>query len=125
MKLNNLELSPGLIWTNEHTLQEIYQIKKRNLDGSVIIISGTLYGGIEIDIESVQDGGWVKKSVLSQITNMAKVINSQYLLNIRGIDYNVMFRYYNGSPIESTLILPNANPSENDYYSVKLKFITV
>ncbi len=125
IKLNNLQLPSALVWVDEYASQSVLQSTKRTLDGGQVVFYSSLVAGQQITLTSRQDSAWVKRSVVDSIKSMADVAGAVYSLELRGITYSVIFRHQEPPAFEAEALIPLASPTDNDYYLVTIKLMTV
>lgn len=123
--LGVVSLPASLQWKDELTSQSVAQTVKRTLDGSVVVFYGEKTNGIPITLESGNDHGWVRRSVVESLKALAEQAGSVYQLAIRNQTFNVMFDHAAPPAFTATPIIPFANPTDTDWYRVSLKLITI
>lgn len=123
--LQQLELPNSLVWLDEFEQPTVSQTHKRTLAGSIVIFSGSRPNGIPVTITSGPDYGWVKRSIVLQIKSLADQAGLVMTLDIKGKSFNVVFDHSNNNAFTAIPIYPYANPTDTDYYKVKLQLVTV
>ena len=124
IKLNEVVLT-GLLWDNEFNQNKINQTIQHTLSGSVVVYSGKKLNGYPISLSSGENYGWLKRSVVEQISALTEDINLVMTLNIRGVNKQVMFDNSKGDGFEATPLFPLVNPTADAYYRVKINLISI
>ncbi|MCX7206084.1 MAG: hypothetical protein NT086_08915 [Proteobacteria bacterium] len=122
--LDGIELSSGLIWTDEFDWTPIKQKVSRALDGTMMIQEGVMQAGRPITLKGERDLGWVTRLQLEQLqTRLAKAENMQLTLADDRV-FTVRWRQ-SDKPIDAAPIRRIAVPRPTDVYVVSLKLLTV
>jgi hypothetical protein len=124
MTIGGIELSSPLQWTDEFSATHISQTTKMTLSGDEVSYQVPLNSGINITLESTSDSGWMQRSTLAAIYALSLTGQSINIV-LRGVVYDVLFRYQDKAIEASPLFNSSDNPAATDYYMVKLRFITV
>lgn len=125
IQLDSITLPPDLVWPDEFTAQGVAQVVKRTLDGGVLVFHQPLQAGQSITLESSERHAWVKRSVMEELKVLADSPGLVMSLQLRGRNYSVLFRHNEGNAFEAEPIIPFANPSPDDYYTVRIRLMTV
>ncbi len=123
--LEGIPLPSSLQWSDEYSSSKVTQTMKRTLDGGVVVYYGPNMAGLPITLESTSESGWVQKSVLDQLHTIANSPGGIYTLSLRGVSYQVMFRHQDGVALEAAPLIPVNSPGATDYYTVKIRLMTV
>ncbi len=122
--LDGITLPADLDWPDRYSWSPVVQSLDYSLTGAPVIQEAAKTAGREITLVGDNESAWVLKSVLDQLLAKANTANLVMTLTYYGTSFNVMFRR-NTSPIDAQQIVPFANPQDDDYYSLTLRFIEV
>lgn len=125
MQISDLELGNGLIWTDRWGQHNVSQKVVRTLGGLPVFYHATLYGAVPITIESLEDQGWQTRATVERLYEMASVAGAQYLLDLGSTQFSVMFRHDDPPAFDATPLIPRTVAEVGDYFTIKLKLITV
>jgi hypothetical protein len=123
MKLGNVELD-GFIWLNRYgNIQRAETLTA--LDGSMVYFPPVSDGSKEIDLEAVDDMGWLTKAQAEELSEMASAAGAVYLLESGGETVRVRFRHEDAPAL---VVRPVAAKSEYDddsyfYGTIKLRSV--
>jgi hypothetical protein len=116
---------PDLIIEDEFAFAGVRSIVNRALDGTPIVWEQEM-AGKPIDLVGRSDTAWITRQVLSNILNLASVINAEYELDYEGNISNVRFRHEEEPVISAVPVVERPNVSSSDWYSnVKIKLMEV
>jgi hypothetical protein len=122
--LNNIEL-PNIQWIDEFAVPAITQTVKRTIAQTLVVYQNTIKNGIPITLESKADTGWIKRNDLISLYALANSAEEVMTLSIRNTQYQVIFRHQD-TAIEAEPVFPIGNsPSDDEYYIVKIRLMTV
>lgn len=116
-------LPEDLRWIDEFTWTPIIQKQTFSIDGFLIVEEFVKESGRQISIEGASDRGWILKSTLDELKNLI-VAGKLMTLTIDERNFEVMWDIQ-GNPLEATKILDTFPHEQQDFFSVKLKFIEV
>ena len=124
-----LELDPDLYWADEHSFAQIEQAVERSLTGKVIIYQGVKTAGRPITLQpSDNAAAWMPRATLTQLRAWEADPGLTLQLNLRGTTFPVIFRRFDGAPIEADPVEFVADPLPGeigDWYLATLRFLTV
>lgn len=123
--LSDVNLSGGLVWTDRWGSQTVQQSIIRTLGGLPVFYHAKLYKGVSVTLESTEEQGWQVLEVVQALDTLASVAGAQYLLDLNGTQFSVMFNHADGPAFEATPLVARLNHAPGDYFSVKMKFVTV
>lgn len=123
-----LDLDPDLQWTDEFEWYAVEQQAERSLTGALIIDAGVRQGGRPITLAPPDDNAaWMTRAVVTQLQAWEADTDVTLTLNLRGTDYSVDFRRWDGAPIDARPTIFVANPLAGglgDFYLVTLRLVT-
>jgi len=127
---NTMTLDPDLHWSDEFEWFATEQRVARSLTGALIIDQGARLAGRSITLSPPDDASaWMVRSTLDQLQAWeADPAITAMTLNIRGTDYNVVFRRHDGMPIEARPVIFVADPEPGgfgDWYLTTLRFMAI
>ncbi len=125
IRLDNVVLPDGLVWTDEFAAQAVAQTVRRTLDGSLVVFYGQTSGGLPITLESEPDAGWVTRAQVEAVKLLADSPGGVFILELRGQANQVMFRHQDPPAFEAKPLVSLANPQPGDFYLATLKLMTV
>jgi hypothetical protein len=124
----DVTLPDDLLWTDEFTWVKAGQARSRALQGSLIIETSTALAGRPISLSAKDDMAWIPRSMLERLYAWASLENTELLLTFEYPDdvrtFSVMFDQQ-ASPIEAAPVKGFPAHSQEDWFTVKLKFIEV
>ena len=122
--LNGISLPNGMIWVNEFNEQLTSQTTQRTLAGSIVVFNGARSNGLSIEIASGTDHGWIKRSALTQLKDLAKQSGLIMPLVLKGETFTVVFDHQRGA-IAATSIYPYADPQSDHFCRATIRLLTV
>lgn len=125
IRLDNVVLPDGLVWTDEFAAQAVAQTVRRTLDGSVVVFYGQHSGGLPITLESEPDAGWLTRTQVEALKLRADSPGGIFTLELRGQVFQVMFRHHEPPAFEAKPLVALAHPQPGDFYLATLKLMTV
>jgi len=125
IRIDNVVLPDGLVWTDEFAAQTVAQTVRRTLDGSVVVFYGQHSGGLPITLESEPDAGWLTRTQVEALKLRADSPGGVFTLELRGQVFQVMFRHQEQPAFEAKPLVPLAHPQPGDFYLATLKLMTV
>ncbi|MDP2430973.1 MAG: hypothetical protein Q8O33_02980 [Pseudomonadota bacterium] len=125
IRLDNVVLPDGLVWTDEFAAQAVAQTVRRTLDGSVVVFYGQNSGGLPITLESEPDAGWLTRTQVEALKLRADSPGGIFTLELRGQVFQVMFRHHEPPAFEAKPLVALAHPQPGDFYLATLKLMTV
>lgn len=125
IRIDNVVLPDGLVWTDEFAAQPVAQTVRRTLDGSVVVFYGQHSGGLPITLESEPDAGWLTRTQVEALKLRADSPGGIFTLELRGQVYQVMFRHHEPPAFEAKPLVALAHPQPGDFYLATLKLMTV
>ncbi len=125
IRLDNVVLPDGLVWTDEFAAQAVAQTVRRTLDGSVVVFYGQHSGGLPISLESEPDAGWLTRTQVEALKLRADSPGGIFTLELRGQVFQVMFRHHEPPAFEAKPLVALAHPQPGDFYLATLKLMTV
>lgn len=111
-------------WVDEHDWSPVEQVVKKTLTGALVISEQAQLKGRAITLVGDPDSTWTTKLVLDQLLVKASTADLQMVLDYHGTLYDVMF-LRDQQAIEARLIVPFADPQNDDYYSLTLRLMEV
>lgn len=123
-------LPDELLWVDEFNWVEAGQTRTRALQGSLIIETSKAIAGRPISLEAPDDMAWVTRAVLEDLYAWASLENTVFTLEFEyptdTRTFQVMFdQEEESSAIQASPVKKFPSHSQNDYFSVKLKFFEV
>jgi len=117
-QLDNLLLSEHLVWTNEFDWSPVRQLQDRGLSGALVIQVAVKQAGRPIHLTGVLSRAQVKALKALAATPM------QHQLTFNDVIFQVRWDYAR-TELSAVPEVDYANPSDDDYYRVTLRFIEV
>ena len=97
----------------------------RSLGGNLLVWENEIQNGQPIDLIALENRGWISKDIADQLLSSASVIGATYILNYRGINYNVRFRHQDWPCLELYPIIARKEFDTDSYFYGKIKLETV
>jgi hypothetical protein len=121
-----LTLSPDLQWADENNWHPVEQIVERTLTGALIVSAAARLKGRPITLQPADEGsGWMTKSTVESLRNLAAVPGKTMTLTLSGAARTVMFRHEEGSAVEATPVVFYSDQTSTDYFLVVLRFMEI
>ena len=121
-----ITLNPDLIWNDENDWHPVEQTTERSVTGALIVQVSTRIKGRPITLQPEDESsGWMLRSVVESLRNLAAVPGKVMTLTIRGIARQVMFRHQDGAALEASPVVHYSDVDAGDYYRVTLRFMEV
>ncbi|MBN1882804.1 MAG: hypothetical protein JW885_11565 [Deltaproteobacteria bacterium] len=119
--LGGVALDHDPIWIDEFN-QEIYPgTSYVALDGTENMYVGFRMGHFSITLEATEKTGWLSRTTVDALIEMARVRDASYTLSRNGADCTVRFRHeVSGGPIQMELLAPTAFPEDDTWYYGKI-----
>ena len=123
IKISNLILPPGMIWSDKHKHSPVYQGSVVTLGGKTIMQSVAAVNGRHITLQATQTQGWLTASQVDSIIALANSSGMSYTFEYHGFFANVMFRHQDSPAVELEPFVDGEEPS--DYHFGTIKLITL
>lgn len=125
ISLGAVILSPSMQWVDRHNFSPVAQSVRRTLGGGLLVYTQELFKGRPITLEAQSDTGWITKSMLDELEEMAATPGGVFSVNIHGFVADVVFRHNEPPALEFAPLQPRATPLSTDYYTGNLKLLTI
>jgi len=125
IQLGATVLSPHMLWEDEYKSSTIAQTKKTTLGGVNVFFNTALTAGIYITLQAGRDSGWLSKTMVDEVSVMAKAVGATYTLVTHTGTYTVAFRHFDSPAFIANPILRKNIPEPTDYFTATIKLITV
>ena len=125
LTLDGLPLPTGLLWLDECAVATVSQSVRRTLDGGLVVFYTGLRAGMPITLQSEADAGWLTRAQVDAVAVRASSPGGVFVLQIRDLSYQVMFRHHDPPAFEAKPLIARLNPSADDFYLATLKLMTV
>lgn len=123
MILDTLTLPTDLLWVNEFDWTPVQQTQSRSITGALIVESGIKTKGQSITLAGDNTSGMIALSDLKLL--QAKLNNTSMVLTLNDArTFNVIFDHTK-TPIEAKQQIDYSDPSDADFYTLKINLITV
>lgn len=123
--LAGMALNSQMVWTDRFTSQGVAQSVYTTLGGSPSIYSQKLIAGQSITLEAQETRGWLTKTMVDFIQELADSAGSVIELQINGEVTLVVFRHHEAPAFSADPIVPRLNQQPNDKFTATLKLMTV
>ena len=120
-----LTLPEDLRWSDQQNWQPVAQNVGYSITGAVIVDVAAKLAGRPITLQP-EDAqcAWMTKTVLDTLLAWAAVPGRQFVLNVLGTAYDVIFRHQDGA-IEATPVIHYNTQTAGDFWLVTLRFMGV
>ncbi len=122
--LGTVQIGKGLVWEEENQYTGVIQSVRQTLGGRSHVYSRENVGPMPITLSSVDDGGWVRISVVKQLEAMARDAFGSYTLTLGPRTFTVSFRHSEPPVISRRLLIPRTVPADDDICALTLKLVT-
>jgi len=125
-----LTLDPDLSWSDEHKWNPVRQSTERSITGALIVQTGGLTKGRPITLENDEGSGWVlmTATVVNQLKTWASTPGLVAVLNLRGVDIDVMFRHGDENStlaFESNPLVEYRDVAAEDHYLCIIRLMEI
>lgn len=122
--LDTLELPRGMVWIDEMDWVPVDRSMERGITGHPIFDEYITVAGRPITLMAVDDGGWIRRSTLLALQQLATVPGAVYTLTLAdGRQFFVRFAPSN--PIKARTLHRPEIPKLTELYIATAAFITV
>ena len=97
----------------------------RTLGGNLLVWENEIQKGRPIDLISLENRGWISKSIADQLLSFSSVVGGTYTLNYRSNEYNVRFRHQDWPCLELYPIIARKEFDNDAYFYGKIKLETI
>ena len=119
-------LSDSLEWIDEFDFTPVVQRTGRTVTGALFVEEVALAAGRPITLQTVESGILITRAVLETLLAWAQTPNTTMVLNLRAVDYTVIFDRSAGKPIEVRAWWPGLGDVDpGDFYSLTLRLLQV
>ncbi|WP_067582835.1 hypothetical protein [Endozoicomonas ascidiicola] len=126
MQLDDITLPDDLLWINEFQWNPVEQNIDRSLTGALMIQEGALTYGRPITLTGSGEAGWVSRLTVKALLALSKSAGATMRLTLSdGRNYSVVFDRSNGAPVEAEQVMTAAYPTDDDFYFLTLRLLTV
>lgn len=126
---DTITLDPDLQWIDEFEWSEVEQSFERTIGGSAVIDEAIKTAGRSITLAApADDAAWMLRSVLAQLRAWESQPGLRLTLDLRGTAFQVIFRRFDGAPIDAKPVDFVADPIPGgfgDWYLPTFRFLTV
>ena len=126
MTLDDIELPDDLLWVNEFDWNPVEQNIERSLSGALLIQEQSMLGGRPIELSGGEDAGWVTRDKVLMLYSLANALSNTMTLTLPDSrQFEVMFDRRNNTPIMAQPLWAKAYTTNDDFYLLTLRLITV
>lgn len=122
-----VQLEDGFLWSDEFDWKAIEQKQERAIDGTLIVQEGKKKLGRPISLIPPDGQGWVNRSTLMTLQEwsaLQEVFRLVFEYPHDQRQFLVIFNHQDGA-IEAKPVKGFASVSDDDFYSVTLRFLIV
>jgi len=123
IKLGDLVL-PDLLWINEYDYEDVSASCEKTLGGKNIVFENENYDR-NIDLQAMENSGWLTKTQIGTLKQMAGVKGATYILIYESQTFSVRFRREDEPCIEVAPLIPKVDYAAGDFYIGTIKLKTV
>src|SRR5574337_37607 len=120
-----LTLPDDLLWVDEHQWSPVRQALTPTLTGALVVEAAALQAGRPITLKGDVTWGWMPRTALETLRGWSATPGLAAVLNLRGIDHDVMFRHHDAPALEAQPIVDYLDPDNADWYAVTLKLMEI
>ncbi len=123
-----LPLDPDLYWADENQYSPVQQTVDVGLTGALIVqVDGDAdRPGRPITLQPEDDfSAWMIRADLDQLNAWGAIPDAVFILTLRGVARNVMFRHQDAPAIDAKPVVHFSDVLPADNYLVTLKFMEV
>jgi hypothetical protein len=123
--LSDVTLQGGLVWTDKWGSQSVSQQVIRTLGGLPVLYHAKLYAGVKVTLESMEDQGFQTLETVTKLFQLASVAGAQYLLNLDGTQFSVVFYHAEPPAFSAEPIIGRTTEIAGDYFRIKMNLLTI
>lgn len=123
--IDGFTLSPHMLWVDEQDYKRVEQQEIRTLGGRMKVYSQGLEKGRPITLVAVQDQGWLTKTQVEKLHELAAVPGAIYALVVGTQSFNVIFRHSEGAPFKADALISRIESQAGDMYTCTINLLTV
>jgi hypothetical protein len=121
-----ITLPEDLLWSDEDQWNPVAQTADRGITGALIVQAAAKIAGRSMTLAPLDEGSaWMSRSTLDALRNQSTYAGRQFVLNLRGVNYDVIFRYHDGLAVEARPVVSYSDVQADDWYLVTLRLMTV
>lgn len=122
--LNALQLPGDMLWSDEFNWNTIERATEYSLSGALIVDVGQRLAGRPITLEGADNGGWMPRSALLALYDMAATPVLAMVLTLTDLRmFTVTFA--EGNPIEAEPVIDYSDPQGDTWYVVKIRLMEI
>jgi len=126
MQLDTITLPDDLLWINEFEWNPVEQTTERSLTGALLIQEQIRLQGRPIVLTGGKEAGWVSRKTVMELQTLSSISDRVMTLTLPDMrQLKVIFDRSSGSPVSASPVLQEAYPTDNSYYHLSLKLMTV
>lgn len=119
-------LPDDLFFENESEFTPILQSIEHSLDGIAVIEEFNKISGLSIILSGSDSRSWIIKSVLAELLTLEAIPGQVITLTLSDSrSFQVMMDRTDGKPVEFRQLFDLSNTTDDDYFWVRLKFVTL
>jgi len=123
--LGGVSLNPSMVWADRYAVQLIAQEQKRTLGGSQHLSYQRLTGGREITLVSSDEYGWLTKTQMQAVVDMASDPSGVYTLVFGSESFQVAFAHHKPPAVAFSALVPRVQDEPGDWYIGQIKLVTL
>lgn len=122
-----IRLNDHLIWKDEGQYSDHAQNVEPTLTGAIIVEDSMMKAGRPITLQAEPNQGLKYRADIAPLKQHNKThLGESFTLTLHsGEKYKVVWRAHDGVPIETNALIEYANPEDNDYIGMTLRFLVV
>ena len=122
----SVDLHPDLLWSDEFNWQPVEQQATRTITGALIVQAATRIAGRPITLSPEDDrSAWMTRDVVEQLRNWAADAGQEFVLTLRGVSRNVIFRHHDGAGLEAVPVVHFSDMDSDDFYRCTLRLMEI
>lgn len=122
--LDAVQIPRGMVWTDEFDWHPVEQATAYGTTGALLVDVAVRQAGRTITLQAQTDAGWIRRSVLQTVCEMAAVPRAQYVLTLAdGRTFDVIFS--GGNAIQATPVARPELPPDTHPYVATFRFLEV
>ncbi|WBA83740.1 hypothetical protein [Endozoicomonas sp. GU-1] len=126
MQLDTIALPDDLLWIDEFRWNPVEQSTERSLTGALLVQEGQLKQGRPITLSGKGEAGWVTRQTVKSLLALSKSAGLSFDLTLPdNRTFTVIFDRSSGAPVEAEQVMTAAYPTDDDFYFLTLRLLTV
>lgn len=123
--LGGVTLSPDMFWRERHQSQKVLQSTRLTLGAKPVVYAAAIDKGLPVTLIAAERMGWIRRSVLDLVLEMAESAGGEFLLTMPGFSATVVFRHEEPPAVAFEPVRRTNVPLATDWMRGEIRLLTV